>query len=140
MRLALRVAAVVAVLFGAATVASGGNVLFGGGAAAAGNYVPFVLWFNFIAGFFYVAAGIGLWRRRRWAVWLAAALAALTALAFAAFGWHVAAGGAFEMRTVAAMTLRTLVRTAIAGLALVSGCAANRMSGPSSPISRSSKA
>ena len=127
MRLALRVAAAVAVLFGAATLASGGNVLF-------------VLWFNFIAGFFYVAAGIGLWQRRRWAVWLAVALAVLTALTFAAFGWHVSSGRAFEMRTVAAMTLRTLVWTAIAGLALVSGCAASPMSGPSSPISRSSKA
>jgi hypothetical protein len=140
MRLALRVAAAVAVLFGAATLASGGNVLFGSGAAAAGHYVPFVLWFNFIAGFFYVAAGIGLWQRRRWAVWLAVALAVLTALTFAAFGWHVSSGGAFEMRTVAAMTLRTSVWTAIAGLALVSGCAASPMSGPSSPISRSSKA
>lgn len=140
MRLALRAAAGVAVLFGAATVASGGNVLFGSGAAAAGNYVPFVVWFNFLAGFFYVAAGIGLWQRRRWAAWLAVALAVLTALAFAAFGWHVAAGGAFEMRTVAAMTLRTLAWTAIAGLALVSGCPASPMSAPSSPISRSSKA
>ena len=114
---ALRVAAVVAVLFGAATVASGGNVLFGSGAAAAGSYVPFVVWFNFLAGFAYVAAGIGLWLYRRWATRLALALAVLTAAVFAAFGWHVAAGGAFEARTVAAMTLRTLVWTGIAALA-----------------------
>jgi len=117
-KLALRLAAGVAVLFGAATVVSGGNVLFGSGAAAAGNYVPFVVWFNFVAGFFYIAAGIGLWRRRRWAAWLALALAVLTGLALAAFGWHVATGGAFEVRTVAAMTLRTLVWTAIAALAM----------------------
>src|SRR5688572_14032220 len=117
MRFALRAAAVVAVLFGAATVASGGNVLFGSGAAAAGSYVPFVVWLNFLAGFFYVAAGIGLWRQRRWAAWLALALAVLTALTFAAFGWHVLAGGAFEMRTLAAMTLRTLFWAAIAALA-----------------------
>jgi hypothetical protein len=117
-RAAVRIAAVVAVVFGAATVASGGNVLFGGGAAAAGSYVPFVVWFNFLAGFFYIAAGFGLWRQRRWAAWLAVALAVLTALVFAAFGWHVAAGGAFEPRTVAAMTLRTLVWTATAALAI----------------------
>jgi hypothetical protein len=67
----LRLAAVIAVLFGVATVASGGNVLFGGGAQTAGNYVPFIVWFNFLAGFFYVAAGVGLWRRERWATWLA---------------------------------------------------------------------
>ena len=116
-RLALRVAAGVGVLFGAATVASGGNVLFGTGAAAAGAYVPFVVWFNFLAGFAYVAAGIGLWLHRRWAARLALALAVLTAAVFAAFGWHVAVGGAFEARTVAAMTLRTLVWAGIAALA-----------------------
>ena len=116
-RIAVRAAAVIAVLFGAATVASGGSVLFGSGAAAAGAYVPFVVWFNFLAGFFYIAAGIALWRGRRWAFWLAVALAGLTAAAFAALGWHIAANGAFEARTVAAMTLRTLVWTAIATLA-----------------------
>ena len=117
MKLSLRLAAIVAVLFGAATVVSGGNVLFGSGAAAAGHYVPFVVWFNFLAGFAYIVAGAGLWRRRPWAVALALAVAILTALVFAAFGIHVARGGAFEMRTVAAMTLRTVLWAAIAALA-----------------------
>ncbi len=108
-------AAAVAFLFGAATVAAGGRALFGG--AAAGNVVPFVVWFNFAAGFFYVAAGIGLWRRRPWAARLALAIAVLTALAFAALGMHIAAGGAYEMRTVGAMTLRTIVWAGIATVA-----------------------
>lgn len=45
--------AMVAVLFGWLTVLSGGRTLFGGEAArlAAGAVVPFVLWFNFVAGF-----------------------------------------------------------------------------------------
>ena len=116
---ALRWAALVAVLFGAATVASGANVLFGTGAAAAGNYVPFVVWFNFLAGFGYVAAGIGLWRHRHWAAQLALGLAVLTAIVFAAFGWHVASGGAFEARTVVAMTLRTLFWAGVAALAWI---------------------
>ena len=48
--------AVVTVLFGLLTVLSGGRTLFGGEAArlAAGAIVPFVLWFNFVAGFAYV--------------------------------------------------------------------------------------
>lgn len=116
MKVALRVVAVFAVLFGALTIASGGNVLFGGGASAAGNYVPFVVWFNFLAGFAYVAAGIGIWRRRPWATALAAALAVLTAVVFAAFGGYVALGGAYETRTVAAMTIRTALWVAIAAL------------------------
>ncbi len=114
----LRLAAVIAVLFGAVTVASGGNVLFGSGAQAAGNYVPFIVWFNFLAGFAYVAAGVGLWLRRGWAAWLAVALAVSTALAFAGFSWHISLGGAYEMRTVVAMTLRFVVWTAIAAFAI----------------------
>jgi len=111
--------ALVAVAFGLLTVKEGGTILFGGEAAraAAGNYVPFVLWFNFLAGFAYVIAGAGLWMQRRWAAWLAVAIAAATALAFAAFGAHVYSGGAYEQRTVIAMSLRTLVWVVIAAVA-----------------------
>jgi len=107
----LRIAAAVAVAFGLLTIREGGTVLFGSEAArrAAGQYVPFVLWFNFLAGFVYVIAGVGLWMRRRWAVWLALSVAASTAVVFAAFGIHILLGGAFEARTVAAMILRTAV-------------------------------
>ena len=113
------VISLIAVGFGLLTIKEGGTILFGNAAAraAAGNYVPFVLWFNFLAGFAYVAAGIGLWRQQRWAAWLAAAIAVATALAFAAFGAHLVSGGAYEQRTVIAMSLRTLVWTVIAVLA-----------------------
>lgn len=130
MKLALRAVAVIAVLFGALTVWSGGNVLFGNGAAAAGSYVPFVLWFNFLAGFAYVAAGIGIWRGRAWATALAVALAALTALVFVAFGGWVATGRAYEARTVVAMTIRSALWTAIA--ALLVKCQRRRAGSPRS--------
>jgi hypothetical protein len=106
----IRVVSLVAVGFGLLTIREGGAILFGGEAAraAAGNYVPFVLWFNFLAGFAYVIAGAGLWLWYRWAVWLVVVIAAATALAFAAFGAHVYVGGAYEMRTVIAMSARTL--------------------------------
>lgn len=109
----------VAVAFGLLTTKEGGTILFGGEAArtAAGNYVPFVLWFNFVAGFAYVVAGIGLWLQQRWAVWLAVAIAAATALTFTAFGVHVYSGEAYEQHTVIAMSLRTLVWVTIATLA-----------------------
>ena len=115
----LRLAAVVAVAFGLLTIKEGGTILFGDEAvrAAAGNYVPFVLWFNFMAGFAYVIAGAGLWMRQRWGAWLAVAIVVATALAFAAFGAHVVSGGAYEQRTLIAMSLRTLVWAAIAAIA-----------------------
>ena len=112
----LRMVAFLAIAFGLLTIKSGGQVLFGNVAAraAAGSFVPFVVWFNFLAGFVYIAAGAGLWVPRRWAVVLSAALTAGTALAFVAFGMHVANGGAYEMRTVWALTLRLAVWSAIA--------------------------
>lgn len=115
----MRVIALIAIGFGLMTIREGGAVLFydGAGRDAAGSYVPFVLWFNFLAGFAYVIAGVGLWMRRRWATWLAMAIAVATALVFLAFGVHVALGGAWEQRTVIAMTLRTLVWVGIAAIA-----------------------
>ena len=91
-------------------------MLFVDGAArlAAGHYVPFVLWFNFLAGFLYVIAGVGIWQRRVWSAKLSLAIALLTLLVFAAFGVHVAGGGSYEMRTVGALTLRSSLWVAIA--------------------------
>ena len=98
-----------AVAFGLATIVEGGSVLLGGPAARAeaGHVVPFVLAFNFAAGFVYVAAGAATLAGRAWAAWLALALASSTLLVFAAFGVHVTQGGAFEARTVVAMTMRS---------------------------------
>ncbi len=112
-------ASLIAVFFGVATVVSGGSVLFGSDEqrAAAGAWIPFVVTFNFAAGFAYVTAGIGLWLRRRWAAWLASIIAATTALVFVAFGVHVLAGGDYELRTVVAMTVRTLLWLGLAVLA-----------------------
>lgn len=115
-----RTAAGVAVVFGALTILSGGKVLFGGPAAqaAAGDAVSFVLWFNFLSGFAYVLAGVGIAMGRRWAALLAVAVAVAIAAVFALFGLHVLQGGAFEMRTVGAMTLRLVVWVAIAAVAM----------------------
>lgn len=99
------------ILFGLLTLKEGGAVIFFDGQSrlAAGHYVPFVVWFNFLAGFAYVVAGVGLWVRRHWAVWLIIATAVATVITFAAFEAHIYAGGAYETRTLIAMGLRTLV-------------------------------
>ena len=108
---ALKFVAGVALLFGALTIFSGGRALFGGAEAraAVGDAVPFVLWFNFLAGFAL---------SRRWALGLSLAILIATALIFAAFRVHVLGGGAFEMRTVGAMTLRTGVWAVISTVAM----------------------
>lgn len=108
----LRITGGVAIAFGLLTVVSGGTTLLG--ALEMGAVVLFVLWFNTLAGLAYVVAGLGLWRGRRWAYPLSLAIFAATLLVFVAFGLHVAQGGAFEMRTVYAMALRSAVWGAIA--------------------------
>ena len=112
----LWVAAGIAVVFGALTIFSGGQALFGGAAVqgAVGNAVPFVLWFNFLSGFAYVLAGIGIFLRKPWAAALAAALALAILAVFAFFGLHVLRCGAYEARTVGAMVLRAAVWIGIA--------------------------
>ena len=116
----LLVAGAVAIVFGVATIRAGGLVLFGNerAVADAGSYVGFVLWFNFIAGFFYVLAGIGMWLRQRFGAWLAALLAAATVAVFIAFGVHIVTGGTWETRTLAAMTLRSVVWIVLAAIAM----------------------
>jgi hypothetical protein len=106
-----RIMAAFALFFGIATIKEGGAVLFFDGEArlAAGHYVPFVLWFNFFAGFFYILSGIGLWFARNWGVRLTFFIFISTGLIFIAFGIHVWSGGLFETRTVVAMTIRTAV-------------------------------
>jgi hypothetical protein len=108
--------AIAATIFGILTVFSGGRALFGGTEARAelGNIVPFVLWFNFLAGFVYVLAGLALLQARRWAAPVALFLAVSTVLVFLAFAAHILAGGAFEVRTVGAISLRSLFWIAVA--------------------------
>jgi len=105
----------IAVALGVLTIIVGGKTLFNpADRAAAGHIVPFVLWFNFIAGFAYVAAGLGILLWKPVGAQVSAAIAVATVAVFGAFGVHVLAGGAFEARTVGAMTFRSVVWIAIA--------------------------
>ena len=117
--IAFWVISIVAILFGLLTIKSGGMVLFFEGEAhqAADNYVSFVLWFNFLSGFVYIAAGFGFWFGKSWARGLAVVIALATLLAFVAFGIYVLMGGSYEMRTVMAMSLRSMVWITIAAVA-----------------------
>jgi len=99
------------IAFGLLTIKEGGSVLFFDSAARAeaGNYVPFVLWFNFFAGFAYAGAGFGIYQQKNWAVGLSTIIAALTTLVFIAFLIHILMGGLYENRTLGAMIIRTSV-------------------------------
>jgi hypothetical protein len=122
-------AAWIAILFGVVTVLVGGKALIAD--AAASDIVLFVLWFNFMAGFAYVIAGYGVFQWKPWAACLSAAIAIATVAAFVAFGIHVVLGGPFAVRTVGAMTLRSLVWIVIAVAACRAlGCVPREASQP----------
>jgi hypothetical protein len=106
----------IAVVFGLLTIKSGGSVLFVDGTfrEEAGNYVPFVVWFNFLAGFAYLVAGGGLWMQKHWAVWISMFIVVATLVVFAILGMHILNGEVYEARTIAAMSLRTVVWALIA--------------------------
>lgn len=112
----LRIAAGFGLAFGTLTIVSGGMALWGGGDM--GAVVPWVLWFNFGAGFAYVAAGAGLWQGRRWGLPLAIGIVAATVTVGIAFAVHVAQGGAYEPRTAAALVFRAVAWAAIVAVAL----------------------
>ncbi|MCE5972625.1 hypothetical protein LZA78_03935 [Sinirhodobacter sp. WL0062] len=112
----LRVAGGVALVFGALTLFSGGAALFGG--KDMGAVVHFVLWFNFLAGFAYMVAGWGLWAGRRYARPLSLAVFLASLGVGAALAFHIAGGGAYEMRTLGAMSLRILIWAVLALVAL----------------------
>ncbi len=122
------IAAVFACVFGALTVFSGGSVLFdiGPARAAAGNYIPFIAWFNFLAGWFYILAGIGLYLWQGWAVKLSMFIFMATLAAFAVLSIHIAFDGLYEMRTIGAMALRSTVWLIIA---FMSRAAWNKVAG-----------
>lgn len=115
----INIFSVVAIIFGIATIKSGGTVLFTEqGQKSAGNYVPFVLWFNFVAGFAYILAGMALYKMKTCSRRLALVIAISTSIVFILFGLHILNGGAYEIRTVVAMTIRSSLWIVIAATVL----------------------
>lgn len=112
--------AIAAIVFGVMTVLTGGRALFGSleSRAGFGSAVPFVLWFNFLAGFVYIVAGAGLLLCRHWAVYTSLFVAVSTILVFVAFGVHVIGGGAFERRTIWALIIRSFFWIAVTIVAI----------------------
>ena len=104
-----KMVAVIAAVFGMMTVFAGGNVIFSeAGAQAAGAVIPFVVWFNFLAGFAYVAAAVGIWQGERWGALLSIALVVAYLAVDGLLARHVLTGGEYEPRTLYAMTFRTV--------------------------------
>ncbi|MBK8613516.1 MAG: hypothetical protein IPN85_08465 [Flavobacteriales bacterium] len=102
--------ATVLLLFGVLTLFLSTSVIFDlfGIREREGNYVPVVVWANFIASILYVLAAVGLLAQKRWPPTLLLTVVLVLVAAGIAFGWHVLSGGLHEQKTIGALTFRTL--------------------------------
>jgi len=110
-----------AVLFGIVTLISGESALFvlHGSAEQTAKIVPFVLYFNFAAGFAYIVTGTGLIMLRPWSPSSAAAIALATSIVFACLGAWILAGNSYEVRTVVAMSLRAAFWWSVSAVSII---------------------
>ena len=71
-----------------------------------GNYVPFIVWANFICSILYLIAAYGLIKLKKWATSLLAVSAVILIAAFVGLKVHISNGGIYELKTVNAMMFR----------------------------------
>lgn len=98
-------------LFGLITLAASSSLLFnlGGAQEAAGHTVPVVLWMNLSVAFLYLIAAYGLISRKGWTPAVLAIAVVLMLVAAIGFYFHVSGGGAYEQRTIGALSFRIFV-------------------------------
>jgi hypothetical protein len=102
-----RVLAIIAILFGIATLVAGGRVLLGSNPGYV-VYLP-LLAYNAAMGAAYVGAGILAWFDARRGKHAAAAILILNALVLAGVAYLYTHQGGVAIESVGAMTLRTVV-------------------------------
>jgi hypothetical protein len=111
-KLAQRIAAVVAVLFGLATLFAGGRVLMGYSDPGYVVYRPLLI-YNTAMGIAYVAAGAAIWASRRRGKYAAFAIFVFNLLVLLGVVFLYANGGAVAIDSVRAMAFRTFVWLAL---------------------------
>lgn len=108
--------AVVLAGFGLLTLFLSGSVIFDlfGIREKEGNYVPLVVWSNFISSILYLVAAYGLFKMKKWSVWLLVVSVFILVAAFIGLNIHINDGGLYEAKTVNAMLFRIGLTSLIA--------------------------
>ena len=71
-----------------------------------GNYVPLVVWANFISSILYLVAAYGLFKMKKWSFWLLVVTVFILVAACTGLKIHINNGGLYEAKTVNAMIFR----------------------------------
>jgi hypothetical protein len=85
--------------------------------AKEGNYVPFVVWANFISSVLYLISAYGFLNNRKWTPILLIASALILIIAFIGFIFHIQNGGLHETKTKGALLFRITITLVFALLA-----------------------
>jgi hypothetical protein len=109
---AQRTAAIVATLFGLATLFAGGRVLMGYSDPGYVVYRPLLI-YNTVMGLAYVAAGVAIWVSRRRGKYAASAIFIFNLAVLLGVIFLYANGGAVAIDSVRAMAFRTSVWLAL---------------------------
>ncbi|RLA41424.1 MAG: hypothetical protein DRR06_15965 [Gammaproteobacteria bacterium] len=119
MKITQSVLAIVAALFGLATIFAGTHVLLGSDP----GYIVFrpLLIYNTAMGIVYVSAGVIAWRNLKQGMYVAAAIFVLNLIVLTAIYFLYTEGGSIAVDSLRAMSLRTIVWLALfAGLGWLS--------------------
>mgnify|MGYP003439577545 FL=1 len=113
----LKITSSALLLFALLTLFLSGSIIFDlfGIREKEGNYVPLVVWANFISSFLYLVAVYGLIKKKKWSVWLLVASVFILVAAFTGLKMHINDGGLYEAKTVNAMLFRIGLTVFIAG-------------------------
>ena len=104
----LKITSSALLLFALLTLFLSGSIIFDlfGIREKEGNYVPLVVWANFISSFLYLVAAYGLFKMKKWSVWLLVVSVFILVAAFIGLKLHINDGGLYEAKTVNAMLFR----------------------------------
>lgn len=72
-----------------------------------GNYVPFIVWANFVSGILYALSVYGFIKQKRWTIYALALASIILFIAFIFLKNHISNGGLFETKTVSGIIFRT---------------------------------
>lgn len=114
--------ATVLALFALLTLFLSSSVIFDwfGIRAKEGDYVPFIVWANFICSILYVIAVYGFIKRAKWTFRVLITALVILILAFIAFQFYINNGGLYETKTIKAMIFRMLVTLSFSIIAFFS--------------------
>ena len=96
-------------IFGAVTVFVSSAVLFDFFRIRAreGNFIPFIVWTNWLCGFLYLVTAYGIYRQKKWTLYGLVTALVLLVTATAVLIIHIKNGGLYEMKTLGAIAFRT---------------------------------